>query len=133
MIGSDKFLVEHTSLAYFVNNEENADFEIPQDLMRDLMVCVADRNAEMWQALIREFGDRNEPQRHIKEKQSSSSLETVPPLPKLPPGPWRSLGGYFDYSTWQDRERFRELDRALASGRNRPEPEEDDEEFPTAA
>ncbi len=36
------------------------------------------------------------------------------PATKLPPGPWRSLGGYMDYSGWADRERFLELDAAIA-------------------
>jgi hypothetical protein len=37
----------------------------------------------------------------------------VPPLQILPPGPFRSLGGYLDYSEWPARARFLELDRAL--------------------
>lgn len=36
------------------------------------------------------------------------------PLQMLPPGPARSLGGYLDYSGWPERERFLELDRAIA-------------------
>ncbi len=43
------------------------------------------------------------------------SYESTPPLPKLPPSDWRSLGGYFDYCLWADRERFMELDRAIAA------------------
>jgi hypothetical protein len=35
------------------------------------------------------------------------------PLPELAPSPWRSLGKRLDYSTWQDRERFLELDAAI--------------------
>lgn len=41
--------------------------------------------------------------------------ESTPPMPKLPPSEWRSLGGYFDYCLWADRERFMELDRAIAA------------------
>ena len=41
-----------------------------------------------------------------------ASLATVV-LQKLPPGPTRSLGGYFDYGLWPDCERFLELDRAI--------------------
>jgi hypothetical protein len=41
--------------------------------------------------------------------------ESSSPLRKLPPSPWRSLGGYFDYDHWADRERFVELDRAIAA------------------
>ena len=29
-----------------------------------------------------------------------------PPLVKLALDPWRSLGGYLDYTGWQERERF---------------------------
>ena len=39
------------------------------------------------------------------------------PLVKLTPGPWISLGGYLDYEGWADRERFLELDRAIAARR----------------
>lgn len=38
-----------------------------------------------------------------------------PPLVELPPGPWRSLGGYLDYTDWPERERFMELDLAIKS------------------
>ena len=46
------------------------------------------------------------------------SYEIGPPLEKLPPSPWRSLGGYFDYCYWADRERFMELDRAIAAAQH---------------
>ncbi len=52
-----------------------------------------------------------------------ASRELKPPLQKLAAGPWRSLGGYFDYSLWPDRERFLELDKAIASGQELREPE----------
>lgn len=29
--------------------------------------------------------------------------------------PWLSLGGHFDYVYWTDRDRFLELDKAIAS------------------
>jgi hypothetical protein len=41
--------------------------------------------------------------------------EVTTPIARVPAGPWRSLGGCFDYSEWKDCERFLELDRALAS------------------
>ena len=44
-------------------------------------------------------------------------VETVSRLRRLPPGPFRSLGEYLDYSGWPDRERFLELDRALKARR----------------
>ena len=41
------------------------------------------------------------------------SVCAVSRLPKMPPDPDRSLGGYLNYSGWPDRERFMELDRAI--------------------
>ena len=35
------------------------------------------------------------------------------PLQKLPLGPYRSLGGFLDYSNWAERDRFLELDLAI--------------------
>src|SRR5579863_4709461 len=46
------------------------------------------------------------------DEPSTTSL----PLRELPPGPWRSSGGYLDYSDWPERERFAELDRAIQAG-----------------
>ena len=40
-----------------------------------------------------------------------------PLLYELPPGPWRSLGGYLDYADWPERERFAELDRSILAKR----------------
>jgi hypothetical protein len=42
------------------------------------------------------------------------ACQTETPLQKASAGPWVSLGGYFDYSNWADRERFVQLDRAIA-------------------
>ena len=36
-----------------------------------------------------------------------------PLLVRLPPSPFRSLGGYFSYEGWPDQQRFMELDEAL--------------------
>jgi hypothetical protein len=36
-----------------------------------------------------------------------------PLLVRLPPSPFRSLGGYFNYEGWPDQQRFMELDGAL--------------------
>jgi hypothetical protein len=55
----------------------------------------------------------------------SAGLETRTHIPKVPHGPWRSLGGCFDYSQWEDRDRFLELDKALASAPQCSEPEEE--------
>jgi hypothetical protein len=38
---------------------------------------------------------------------------TIIPREKLPLTPTRSLGGYFDYGSWEDCERFLELDAAI--------------------
>ncbi len=43
----------------------------------------------------------------------------APPLEKLPPSRWRSLGGYLNYAEWPERERFAELDRALKARRDK--------------
>ncbi len=42
------------------------------------------------------------------------SHEISTPLQKVSAGPWMSRGGYFDYSGWAARERFVELDNAIA-------------------
>lgn len=44
---------------------------------------------------------------------AEENAEAVSRLRRLPPGPFRSLGGFLDYSNWPDRDRFLELDRAL--------------------
>ena len=49
------------------------------------------------------------------------------PAAKLPAGPWRSLGGYMDYSGWEDRERFLELDAAIARRREQEKERENRE------
>ena len=51
----------------------------------------------------------------VTGEEAESSPEIKPPLEKLPEGPWRSLGGYFDYRHWPDRDRFLELDKAIAT------------------
>jgi len=42
-------------------------------------------------------------------KGNHSGLQLIPES-----HPWRSLGGFLDYEQWLDRERFVELDAALA-------------------
>ena len=39
-------------------------------------------------------------------------VPTLAPTP-LPISSWRSLGGYLNYATWTQRERFIELDKAI--------------------
>jgi hypothetical protein len=49
------------------------------------------------------------------ERSDVDSVSGVSRLRKLPPSPFRSLGGYLDYAEWPDCERFMELDRAIQS------------------
>jgi hypothetical protein len=41
------------------------------------------------------------------------AVRVVSRLREQPPGPYRSLGKYLDYSNWPDRERFLELDQDI--------------------
>ena len=63
-------------------------------------------------ARVQEFENRSQEARVYQR-----TYEYNPPLQRLPPSEWRSLGGYFDYSLWADRDRFMELDRAIAASR----------------
>lgn len=65
------------------------------------------------QELARSQDLETRPSREVRAHQRP--YESGPPLQKLPPSEWRSLGGYFDYSLWTDRERFMELDRAIVA------------------
>jgi len=83
---------------------------------------------EPWAALVRDFGPALEPQRLAENEVAPeivASPEVSGPLQKLAAGPNRSLGGYFDYTHWKDRERFLELDRLIASGQTSHESEEE--------
>jgi len=57
----------------------------------------------------------------VKDTADFPPLEAALPLEKVEAGPWRSLGGYLDYSNWSSRERFLELDRMIADGQNHGE------------
>jgi hypothetical protein len=75
-----------------------------------------DGDSEKWLALFREFTE--EPPRAKRRIQDIGRTDATSPesgpLQKVEPGPWRSFGGYLDYTHWQDRERFLELDAAIA-------------------
>jgi hypothetical protein len=71
---------------------------------------------EAWVAALAKYAD--EPVRTARVHQNAESAESKPALQKVAAGPNRSLGGYFDYSLWPDRERFLELDKAIASGQD---------------
>ena len=64
---------------------------------------------------VRDFGHRHVFSQKSVTDESARELRPSPPLQKVEAGPWRSLGGYFDYSLWPDRDRFLELDRAIAA------------------
>lgn len=71
--------------------------------------------------------DNDQPREHHRSRDAGRSrvfLAAGQPLQKVAAGPWRSLGGYFDYSGWVDRERFLELDRAIARDGDGDEPED---------
>jgi hypothetical protein len=67
-------------------------------------------------ARAQEFGGRKPQEARTQQRTSECSA----PLQKLPPSDWRSLGGYFDYGPWSDRDRFMELDRAIAASQRGP-------------
>jgi hypothetical protein len=45
----------------------------------------------------------------------SETDHAAPPLQRLPPDPYRSLGGFLNYAGWPDCERMMELDGAIQS------------------
>ena len=70
---------------------------------------------ENWVATLTRLAEQHErAERLARERETAYTAK--PPLEKVPEGPFRSLGGYFDYTHWADRERFMELDRAIAAG-----------------
>jgi hypothetical protein len=71
---------------------------------------------EAWVAALAKYAD--EPVRTPRIQNEPTVSEPKPPLEKVAAGPYRSLGGYFDYSLWPDRERFLELDKAIATGQD---------------
>ena len=68
-------------------------------------------------SLLAEWAHQQEPgTRGMQEAGiNTRSCEINTPLQKVPTGPWMSAGGYFDYTDWGARERFLELDKAIAS------------------
>lgn len=76
---------------------------------------------ELWIAALTKYASEQELEGQAAEVAAIPTpqpREVKPPMPKLAAGPWRSLGGYFDYSLWPDRDRFLELDRAIAIGQD---------------
>ena len=50
----------------------------------------------------------------VKPLNQTEGNSSIYALKELKPGPWRSLGRVLDYSTWAERQRFLELDYAIA-------------------
>lgn len=80
---------------------------------------------ELWIAALTKYASEQERESQIVPDAAINHplREIKPPMPKLAAGPWRSLGGYFDYSLWPDRDRFLELDRAIAAGHDLRDPD----------
>jgi hypothetical protein len=78
-----------------------------------------DGTSEAAISLLQEIAQSHEmtPRRWTEPRMHQRQYDSHP-LQKLPPGEWRSLGGYFDYSHWIDRDRFMELDRAIAASQH---------------
>ena len=73
-------------------------------------------NGNPWLALLSQFTRENDDfESRSRRLRSQEATKPNWNVQKVAPGPWRSLGGVFDYSDWPDRERFLELDRAIAA------------------
>jgi hypothetical protein len=120
-------------LPYLTTNNEIAHLAegLPACMLREVLAANTNANSEAWLAFLREFTE--EPEDNRRRAISDDAVEPIAPsesngpLQKLAAGPWRSLGGYFDYSAWTDRERFRELDRAIAKAEGRDEIQDEPE------
>jgi hypothetical protein len=64
-----------------------------------------------WDETIEEESECTLPAELVPDRKSDTGGKRL--LQELPPGTWRSLGKYLDYTNWADRERFIELDRAI--------------------
>ena len=77
---------------------------------------------ESWIATLMKLAEQHEREARAAEQAAAVAAtvqrEMKAPLEKVQAGPWRSLGGYFDYTHWADRERFMELDRAIAASQD---------------
>ena len=90
--------------------------EIRNGMFQELLSGqVSAEDAERWAAAV--LDSECQHLQALPDTQTTCSAERPESLPKVPPSPWRSLGGYLDYSSWKDRDRFLELDRAIARSR----------------
>ena len=99
---------------------------IPVSIFNGVVVSRAESESfEAWIAALTKLVDEREPEEAVAQDAGigNAARESKPPLQKLAAGPWRSLGGYFDYSLWPDRERFLELDKAIAANHEVREPD----------
>ena len=109
---------------------------LPGGLFREKLAGeMYDESSQVWQCLLRAFGPDGQGEADeanpVPKRIDVLSRELQKPLVMVAPGPWRSIGGYLDYTDWKDRERFMELDRAIAMSCG---PESEDEDIlPTAA
>lgn len=109
---------------------------LPGGLVRERLTAeIRDDASEVWQSLFHRSGAESRSRTGrlplVGKETDTNPSDTSQPLQKVAEGPWRSLGGCLDYTNWKDRERFLELDRAIASAPDYSEPE--DEEFLTTA
>jgi hypothetical protein len=91
---------------------------LPDGMINGVITTEPERsNSEAWSSLLRPFADEYEGGiRRIQDSGvSARSCEIHAPFLKVSAGPWQSLGGRFDYSDWGARERFVELDQAIAA------------------
>ena len=106
--------------------------DLPPWMLQEQPSSEINNSSEAWLTFLRELTDVAE--QHVgsipvENTASTTSNERVGPLQKVAPGPWRSLGGYFDYAQWADRDRFLELDMAIASAQHPYEAIVDPDEF----
>jgi hypothetical protein len=77
-------------------------------------------SSEIWGLFLRTFANEQpHTSGHAQDPPiTGNSFEINKPLQGLSGGTWQSLGGYFDYRQWTARDRFVELDNAIAATSN---------------
>jgi hypothetical protein len=100
---------------------------LPGCLLNGLVSSESDsgqETVEHWIAILTQLAEEQDRRSRIgrefpsRDHTEDAARENRPPLQKVAAGPYRSLGGYFDYSAWPDRDRFLELDRAISTGQD---------------
>ena len=74
-----------------------------------------DRRLASWIADLQAFTQEPESEVQVAEADTVDSIAAtnMTVLQRLAVSPWRSAGGYLDYSGWAARDRFRQLDEAI--------------------